>query len=219
METKQSEIPKVLVCEPIYLGLHPSVYVSRIKFWSKLQVHRTLGDYKVNPLVIGPRENIRTARTKAIREAMKSAATHVLFMDDDIQVPENILEELLVVNKDIVGGLMHKDDGTPIVFRDPDAPDGKGVQDTSIPGKSEIAWIEHPRSAAFECAAVGAGCMLVKTSVFVQVITRFSLFTGMCFNYDETPRTMDVRFCRMARTIGKEVWCLPDPPCIQIPHY
>lgn len=218
METTQFNPPKVLVCEPIYLGLHPSVYMSRIRFWSKLQSHRILGDYKVNPLVIGPRENIRTARTKAIREAIKSAATHVLFMDDDIQVPANILKELLILDKDIVGGLMHKDDGTPIVFRDPDAPEGKGVQATSILGDGETAWVDHP-SDAFECAAVGAGCMLVKTNVFVEVITRFSLFTGMCFNYDETPRTMDVRFCRMARSIGKEVWCLPDPPCIQIRHY
>lgn len=211
--------PKVLVCEPIYLGVHPSVYSSRIQFWSKLQSHRILGDYKVNSLVVGPRENIRTARAKAIKEAIKSAATHVLFMDDDVRIPANILEELLILDKDIVGGLMHKDDGTPIVFRDPEAPEGKGVQGGSIYGDGEIAWGDHPKNVAFECAAVGAGCMLVKTNVFVEVITRFSLFTGMCFNYDETPRTMDVRFCRMARSIGKEVWCLPHPICIQIPHY
>ena len=39
------------------------------------------------------------------------------------------------------------------------------------------------------------------------------------FNYDETGRSMDVTFCRMARAAGFGVYCWPDIPCTQVKHY
>jgi glycosyltransferase involved in cell wall biosynthesis len=215
-------ISRVLIAEPIYHALVPLVYGNRIKFWKNVfigeyvaeqlvaefgVVSNTVVSYDVNSLIMGPRRNIRSARATAIKMAREKKASHVLFIDDDILVPEDILERLLRVDKDIVGGLMHRDDGMPIVFTKP--PEGW------------LHWEDHPKDRPFQCGGVGAGCMLIKTSVFDKID---KLSVGLqCriwyFTYDQGPASMDLLFCRTAIRAGCEVWCLPDPPCQQLSHY
>jgi GT2 family glycosyltransferase len=138
--------------------------------------------------------------------AREKKASHILFLDDDILVPHDILQSLLYVNKDIVGGLMHKDDGMPIVFR------------KRMIGTPEDYWTDHPDNVPFECGGLGAGCMLIKTSVFDALDGIFP-GTHWYFNYDEGGRSMDLRFCEMATIAGCEIWCVPYPPCQQLSHY
>lgn len=214
------EMPRVLIVEPIYQGLTPAVYSSRAAFWTQCSADKLACRYSFNQAVQGPRKAIRTARDEGIRLAMALGATHILFLDDDIIVPADILNRLLAVDGDIVGGLMLRDDGTPLVFRDTEAPDGEGVQPAHC-GYTEEVWVDHPRHDVFECAAVGAGCMLVKIDTFHRWMKAHELGFEFryWFNYDETGRSMDVRFCYHARDAGMRVWCLPDPACTQIRHY
>ncbi len=216
-----TDIPKILIAEPIYQGLVPQVYANRIAFWEKtFQRQYLVGSgmtingissglvkqYMVNPMPIGPRNAIRLARQKAIAEALASGATHILFMDDDVIVPPTILGDLLRVDGDVVGGLMYKDDGSPIVFR-------------STCTFSEEPWFDHPTDKAFECAAVGAGCMLINMAVIEKIRKSPYSPEHWLFNYDVTDRSMDVLFCRMVHNAGGSVWCLPHPICKQIKHY
>lgn len=200
---------KILVAEPIYHAMPPQVYFNRIAFWKDVYGDEEQGFYKTNPMILGPRRNIRSARDLAIRKALEMKATHVFFMDDDILVPPQILGVLLRLDKPIVGGLIHKDDGTPIVFYD------RMPERLYEPDCGELPWLYHPREGAFECAAVAAGCMLIQSEVLHNLLET----DRWAFTYDETERSMDVRFCRKARKAGFSVWCWPDVPCQQIRHY
>lgn len=203
-------IPRVLIAEPIYHALEPLVYGNRIKFWDDVLGRcGRQGLYDANSLILGPRRNIRSARAEAIRIAREKKASHIFFLDDDVLVPEHILELLLRVDQDIVGGLMHKDDGNPIVFR-------KELWD-GLPAH----WTDYPQTLQpFECGGVGAGCMLIKISVFDRLDTASPNYGDMWyFNYDETGKSMDIRFCRNAMSVGAKVWCVPFPECQQLSHY
>lgn len=204
-----TDIPCILIAEPIYEGMKPAVYFNRISFWgctadgrkTKLPDGKHTVNFVVKPMVMGPRKAIRIARAEAIVAALDNRCSHLLFIDDDVLVPQDILSRMLMVDADIVGGLMNRDDGTPLVFK-------------AMPDGGEVPWLDHPKDAAFECAAVAAGCMLIKTKVLRAMATE-----GWVFNYDESSRSMDVRFCRNAGALGFEVWCLPNPPCEQVKHY
>lgn len=213
---------KILIAQPIYHGLRPDVYANRVEFWQETFSDK---DYTVQSLVMGPRRPIRSARHYAIEKAIERKATHLLFLDDDILVPPTILECLLDVDEDIVGGLMHRDDGTPIVFQAFSEVRGMWVKDSGGIGHSvdisdggEVPWLDHPKTGAFECAAVGAGCMLIRVDV-LRKMTSSLAEPGFLFNYDATARSMDVLFCRKARQQGFSVWCWPVVPCIQVKHY
>lgn len=215
---------KVLIAEPIYSGLHPEVYFNRIAFWKETFEHQgavfDTSAYSAKCMVMGPRRAIRSARDEAIKAAIKNQATHLLFLDDDILVPPNILRKLLEADKDIIGGLMHRDDGMPIVFADVvsfyagNNDELAGPSENNVIG--EMPWEDHPRSGVFQCAAVGAGCMLIKTEVLIKMRNPGPYYL---FNYDSSSRSMDVLFCRAARAQGFGVYCWPDVPCKQIKHY
>lgn len=199
---------KVLVAEPIYQGLRPEVYANRIAFWNhncEIERYRE-PPTSVRSLVIGPGENIRAARNKAIEQALElRTCTHILFLDDDILVPSDLVRTLLVGDHPIVGGLMHRDDGAPIVFER--TPDG-----------GERPWFDHPKDEVFQCTAVGAGAMLIKTDVLRDLQQQLP-HLNFLFNYDNSRRSMDVLFCRMAIDQGWTVWCNPLAKCEQMRRY
>jgi hypothetical protein len=228
---------KVLVAEPIYHAVPPAVYHNRIIMWRTTfrneigeepneldtdsfllgQTYSRIVKYRARPYTIGPRENIRTARDKAIRVALQENATHLFFLDDDILTPPAIIPALLALDKPIVGALVHRDNGDPLVWREPRASDPiAGIQaylnsDADI---GEILWRDHPKTGVFECAATAVGCMMIKVEV-IQSLND----TRWVFNYDETERSMGVRFCRFAQKHGWTVWCAPDVLCKQVQHY
>lgn len=204
---------KILVAEPIYHAMPPKVYFNRILFWKDEH------DFKLRPYVMGPRQNIRKARALAIETAIAIEATHLLFVDDDILLPDGIVSQLLAVDRPIVGGLIHRDSGEPLVWREPRMTDDMGaINAYAGHDLGELVWTDHPKKGAFECAAVAAGCMLIQVHVLKHLLLRKGDRRWL-FNYDETERSMDVRFCRMARQNEFGVWCWPDDPCIQIQHY
>lgn len=197
---------KILIAEPIYSAMRPDVYFNRIAFWKTVWANDIpQGFYDARAVVMGPRQSIRNARDTAIRMALQNRATHLFFMDDDILVPDQILNVLQQAKRPIIGGLIHKDDGTPIVFKEE--------------GNGEVPWIDHPRKGIFECAAVGSGCMLIQTEVLQAIQSDNLNADDWIFNYDHTRRTMDVIFCRRARQLGFPVACWPDIPCVQVQHY
>lgn len=191
---------RILVAEPVYAGMDPRVYANRMDFWKTVWMQDN-ELYKAASVVLGPRRNIRSARDIAIQIA-RSKGTHLLFLDDDILTPFNLLRQLHELNLPIVGGLIHKDDRSPVVFQDVDG--------------GEVPWVDHPKKGVFECAAIGAGAMLIKVEVLNKVLES----NRWAFTYDDTTeRSMDIRFCRIARSLGFTVHCWPDTPCVQLKFY
>jgi GT2 family glycosyltransferase len=169
--------------------------------------------YLTASFVLGPKHAIRGARDLAIRKALELKATHLFFLDDDITTPRDILARLLECDKPIVGALVHRDNGDPLVWREPKISDPIGAIQSYLDTDQdigELVWYDHPKTGVFECAAVAVGCMLIKTEVLQSLND-----TRWIFNYDETERSMGVRFCRFAQKHGWTVWCLPDSECVQ----
>lgn len=208
---------KILIAEPIYHAMRPEVYFNRIEFWKDVFGDMEQGLFSAKSLVLGPRRAIRSARDEAIKTAIQQNATHLFFLDDDILVTPQILGVLLQADKHIIGGLMHRDDGVPIMFRDPPI-------DPIPPGYSadgefgELLWLDHPTEGIFTCSAVGAGCMLIRVDTLIALRAELPE-PKYLFNYDSTSRSMDVNFCRTAKKSGFGVWCWPDVPCTQVKHY
>lgn len=189
--------PRILLAIPIYEAVKPLAYFHHIAFHRHVGVASAEGRYKCTSKVIGPRKSIRLIRNDSVRVAIEVGATHLMFLDDDILPPANLIDLLLAVDKPIVGAVVRRSDGVPIVFRG-------GVD-------GEVPWIDHPKSGAFECWAIGTGAILIATEVFARLRAPW-------FRFDETERTMDVNFCRSAQAAGIPIWCSADAASQQLVH-
>lgn len=155
----------------------------QIGFHQNVGASVAAGRYQFKTAVVGPRKSIRLIRNAACEEAATKEYTHLFFMDDDIAPKPNVLDCLLAVNKPIVGSFVRNADGYPCVWRA-----GERYEPSSF------------RMAAFQCDAVGSGCMLIQTAALQQMKEPW-------FRFDESSRTMDVNFCNAARAADFEVWC------------
>lgn len=147
-------------------------------------------------------------RNYCVVQAQKNGSGYLLFVDDDMILPEYTLESLLEHKVDVVGvnsysrclplsstvGLMDKD--------------GKYMH----PDK-HTAWEMRIPSSLFEAYFVGAGVMLIDMKVFNKIDKPYFAFTadenGMILNGE------DGYFCDQVRKSGMKVWCDPE---IEIGH-
>jgi hypothetical protein len=189
LQTETSGKPKLLLCIPSYSGVAPLPFFHFLDLHKEIARAELSGDYRCYTTVIGPRSPIRGARNEAAEAAITGGASHLLFIDDDMLVPANIVSVLLGLKKDIVSPLFYRSGPAPCVFREN--------------GSEELeTWLDHPTDAPFECAAVGTGCMLIEVRVLRAL-------DAPRFYYERTHYSMDVNFCRDARAAGFEVWCDP----------
>ncbi len=96
-------------------------------------------------------------RNLMIQQAIEYDCTHILFIDDDVAFPPDMLIKLLAHDKDIVSGLyyMRSYPHTPICFDRAEAD-----------GRCGTHWLSDGESGLIEVVAVGLGCCLIKTKVF-----------------------------------------------------
>lgn len=184
--------PRILLCMPVVTGVTPKPYFHQAHMW--MHIGRSEPKYRVNPAIIGPRRSPRDIRNNAGRTAVSGNYTHLFFLDDDILPPANIVDLLLDADKPIIGGLVRKDDGLPIVFKE----DGS-------------RWPDCPRTGIFKCGRVGLGVMMIKAEVLMTLCYPW-------FFFRRNDNTMDVNFCDMAQDAGIEVWCSAEAECEQIRH-
>lgn len=184
---------KTMICVPIYEAVKPAAYHAHARFW----VWLGRADMRVAMKTVGPRVAIREVRNRTVEEFLASDCTHLLFLDDDILPPANLLPLLLAVDQPIVGALVHDSAGSPIVFE-------------RVEG-GEVRWVDHPKTGAFPCWAVGSGAMLIRRDVLESL-------PAPQFYYDRTARSMDVNLCRDAQAAGFEVWYSADAACRQLTH-
>ena len=135
-------------------------------------------------------------------------ATHLMFIDNDMQFPEDGIMRLLKHDKDIIGGNYNvRLDPTSETFSGSTVKmlvDGKSVSMTKLPTK------------LFKCYAVATGFMLIKMEIFKKLkepyFDAWIDKTGLHY-------TEDIDFCRKAGEKGFEVWCDPSIPIKHIGSY
>lgn len=96
-------------------------------------------------------------RNLAIEQAQQHSCTHILFIDDDLQIPPNLLTKLLSHDKDIVSGyyIMRDYPHKPILFETA-LDNGQCVHKFPKDGENNLV----------ECVAFGLGAVLIKMHVF-----------------------------------------------------
>lgn len=155
---------------------------------SRAMIHTQVGCYVDN------------ARDKIVEDARAQNATHLMFIDSDMEFPPDGIQRLIERDLDIVGGLYPRRQYPyrPTINR--------------INGKKLIVPSSYPKDRLFEVDAVGTGFLLIKMKVFDKLgdppyfkIQKF---------YD-VPIRDDVFFCVSARKKGFNVWV---DPTIKLGH-
>jgi len=133
--------------------------------------------------------DIASSRNRLAQAAIDRKATHLLFVDYDMVFPPNTLNKLLAQDKDIIGAAYNFRKAPP--------------QSTAVPVEEPA-----PNDKPFKAQALGAGFLLIKTSVF-------STFKGPWFMFGYTPEGTllygeDTFFAQRAIKEGNlEVWADP----------
>jgi GT2 family glycosyltransferase len=99
-------------------------------------------------------------RNMIIQSALDNDCTHILFLDDDVIPPTNILSKLLEHNKDVVTGLYPMRDFPhyPVAF------------DERFPGGfNRHIHLKPEINGLIEITNCGFGCVLIHTDVFKKV--------------------------------------------------
>lgn len=173
---------KIAICLPTNRGLKPKCLQSLLEIVSKQ------GSYEI----FVSTEGFTTAenRTWLAVKAVKSGATHILWVDDDMIYAPDTLERLLSHDKDIVGAKYH-------------------VRREVLEGNPDVIGYLNPedkdRTDLFECESLGGGCVLTKTEVFKKIPQPW-------FSYEFDQNGMvttshDWFFSRKARANGYTLWC------------
>lgn len=135
-------------------------------------------------------------REKIVKIAQDTHCTHLFFVDADISFNSSVISILVNHDKDIVGG-MYNYRFHPLT---------SVVKFFNEEGKT-VTSIENIPSDLFKVPALGAGCLLIKMSVFEKLQKPY-------FQVEQNEEgnvicTTDVAFCEQARDKGFDVWCDP----------
>ena len=143
-------VPKIMISLPTAEMARQAV------FYDYLRALRTPSDAQVFMLASHGQSPARN-RNIAIHQALMQDCTHLLFIDDDLKLPFDLLLKLLEHDKDMVGGhyLMRNYPHQPIAFS----------------RENELGHCQHFYPAAgqtglVEVTSTGLGCILIKTDVF-----------------------------------------------------
>lgn len=132
-------------------------------------------------------------RTSLVKDAIERGATHILFVDYDMQFPSDTITKLLARDKDIIGVEYNKREFPLKKVLEPLNP-----KDVS---KTEPYKVQY----------VGTGLLLIKLSVFEELKDQ----VWFSFGRDANGKTVvgeDVWFCGTARDAGFDVWVDPSVP-------
>jgi Glycosyl transferase family 2 len=144
-------------------------------------------------------QEIMTARRRIVERSMQIGARWLFFLDDDVLVAPNTLEELLAAMRSnqkarIIGGIYYN--------RGNVGPDVPGVWD-----EANNPLKDFPRGRPFKCGGVANGCMLIDLRVFDELSKPW-------FNYElrrgasggiGVHKGEDVLLCDAVRGAGYEV--------------
>lgn len=184
-----SQAPRVAICIPVYD--HPE-----IEFWRSLTVLWKPSMYSEQFPGRGTHNfdchatEIVRARNDLTEQALAAdpPATHVLFVDADMQFPPHALRQLVEHDLPIVGGLCHnrRPPYNPIVVR-------------KLPEGGAAFLYDLPERGLVECDFTGAGFLLIKREVFEAI------GSSKWWSLVEEMPSEDFSFCHRARAAGYKI--------------
>ena len=141
------------------------------------------------------RVHVVEARTLAVEHAHENDVDWILWLDDDMAPPPDLLERLFETGKQFVGAVAYKRDPPhePCIYK--------------IVEKTTEHIDPNPESGTvIEADATGFACLLMHRSVWEAVCQRTE---GRPFTY-RMGMGEDVYFCLQARAAGVQLYIVPD---------
>jgi hypothetical protein len=132
--------------------------------------------------------DIVSARTFCAKEAIEKKSTHIFFIDSDMEFPPNTLKRLLAHDKDII----------TVEYNRRKLPPESVTQPLEEKSETEL----------YKARVIGAGCLLIKTSVFEKVAKPWFNFGRN--SVGEVVIGEDTWFANSARDAGFDVWIDPQ---------
>jgi len=132
-------------------------------------------------------------REEVCLEAITGQYDYLFFIDADMCFSAKVLDRLIEADKEIIGCDYSQRHLPKVSTMKMEDEEGNLIARTGL-------MPEEP----FKVHALGAGCLLIKTSVLNKIDRPW-------FWYGEPKKQVgeDVWFCRQAKKCGVDVWCLP----------
>jgi hypothetical protein len=142
-------------------------------------------DYEFEIIVSSKGFNTSENRNYIATKAVNSGCDYLFFVDDDMILPSETLDELLLLDKDIIGC----------------------VYKTKYEVQADVCeYFDDERADLLKVKAIGTGCLLIKCDVFRKLPQPW-------FKYEwnkngSIKRSHDWIFCEDAINAGYDVWAL-----------
>ena len=145
---------------------------------------------------------IYDSRNKLVKHALEKEMDYVFWLDSDMTFEPDVLERMIKHmedGKDIVTGLYFRRalPFTPVIF--------KTFEKRPEGGFTWTDYKDYPKDEPFEVAACGGGCLMVRTSVFMDMMLNYRTWFDPLEGAGE-----DMAFCLRARELGYKIWCDPS---------
>lgn len=137
--------------------------------------------------------DIVSARSFCVRDAIEKKATHIFFIDSDMEIPADTLDRLLAHNKDII----------TVEYSRRKLPPESVTQPLTERSDTEL----------YKAQVIGAGCLLIKLDLFDKIAKPW-----FNFGRDSSGAVVigeDTWFARTAMDAGYDVWI---DPTIKVGH-
>ena len=155
-------------------------------------------------------KDVATARQDLVENALKEKAKYLLFVDDDVFIPLNTVQKLMMHDKDICMGLYwgKAEPCYPVIF-EPDAEIGVGP------------WVSYPRESLTRVSGGGLGCCLIKMDVFEKLkaegVDVFFMIDWIRTKKDGQKSKVSVGedhyFYELCTKHGIDIWCDTSVRC------
>lgn len=177
------------ICVPARDQVHSVFALSLARLASRLT--RKNIDFEIH-MVFG--SVIAELRNQLTKEALDQNATHILWLDTDIQFPANLADKLMSHDKDIVAANY--------------STRYKPYRSVAFTNPENVSHRLEEQQGLHKVWAIGMGSMLTKTSVFEQLPKPW-----FSHEYDKTTDTFggeDIYFCNQAMHHGYNVYVDAD---------
>ena len=206
---------KIHFCTPCYGGQITEVCFSSYLQWTILALHNNL-DFMVDTL--SNESNVNRARNSCAAKFLAGDATHLMFVDADIQFRAEDVVKLVAHDVDIVGGIYPQ---------------------KTLPPKMVVNTLDNGarNGDLVEVGTLGTGFMLIKRGVFERMIDagaqKYTDAIGLSsiennHQYDFFNCTIDSRgryltedwsFCRKWRELGGTIWADTSIPLVHVGYH
>ena len=168
------------------------VYAQFLDSWVQMEIPPGPWHY-IRPQFRGPIDQVRN---HIAREALNTGCTHLIMIDTDQMYPPNTITRLLSHGKDIVGAKVYRKypPYDPILVRG------------SMPLFTHVPDEECESGELVEVDSTGAGCMMIKTSVFPDIPQPWFKWDIPIFDDVAVMVGEDFYFCDKAKKAGYSIY-------------